>query len=68
MDSANGDHFTLVVRTVARVIDKVYSMTNKKSILMTHSQGGLPGCESARYINNIVSIITIEPGFWTNFK
>ena len=45
MDSANGDqniNTTLVVISVAAVIDKVYSMTGKNSILVTHSQGGLP--------------------------
>ncbi len=45
MDSANGDQMidsTLVEISVAAVIDKVYSMKGKNSILVTHSQGGLP--------------------------
>ncbi len=65
MDSAHGDqniNTTLVAQAVAAVIDKVYSKTGKKSILFSHSQGGMPGWESARYTNNIASIIAIEPG------
>ena len=45
MDSANGNqdiNITLVAISVAAVIDKVYSMKGKNSILVTHSQGGLP--------------------------
>lgn len=65
MDSANGDqniNTTLVAKAVAAVIDKVYFLTGKNSILMTHSQGGMPGWESARYTQHIASIIAIEPG------
>ena len=65
MDSQNGDqniNVTLVANSVAQVIDKVYSLTGKKSILMTHSQGGMPGWETALYTDNIASIIAIEPG------
>ena len=69
MDSAHGDqniNITLVAKAVAAVIDKVYSKTGKKSILFSHSQGGMPGWESARYTNNIASIIAIEPGMAPN--
>lgn len=69
MDSANGDqniNITLVAKAVAAVIDKVYSKTGKKSILFSHSQGGMPGWESARYTNNIAAIIAIEPGMAPN--
>ena len=65
MDSIAGDQnidITVVAKAIAAVIDKVYSMTNKKSILFTHSQGGMPGWETARYTDNIASIIAIEPG------
>ena len=65
MDSVAGDQnidITVVAKAIAAVIDKVYSMTNKKSILFTHSQGGMPGWETARYTDNIASIIAIEPG------
>ena len=65
MDSVRGDQnidITVVAKAIAAVIDKVYSMTNKKSILFTHSQGGMPGWETARYTDNIASIIAIEPG------
>ena len=66
MDSANGDqniNTTLVAISVAAVIDKVYSMTGKNSILVTHSQGGLPGWDTAIYTSHIAAIIAIEPGF-----
>ena len=65
MDSANGDQSinnTIVAKAVAAVIDKVYSMTGHKSILVTHSQGGLPGWEIPRYTDYIAAIIAIEPG------
>ena len=65
MDSVAGDQnidITVVAKAIAAVIDKVYSMTNKKSILFTHSQGRMPGWETARYTDNIASIIAIEPG------
>ena len=65
MDSVAGDQnidITVVAKAIAAVIDKVYTMTNKKSILFTHSQGGMPGWETARYTDNIASIIAIEPG------
>jgi pimeloyl-ACP methyl ester carboxylesterase len=65
MDSVGGDQdidITVVAKAIAAVIDKVYSMTNKKSILFTHSQGGMPGWETARYTDDIASIIAIEPG------
>jgi len=65
MDSVGGDQnidITVVAKAIAAVIDKVYSMTNKKSILFTHSQGGMPGWETARYTDNIAAIIAIEPG------
>ena len=65
MDSVGGyqniDN-TVVAKAIAAVIDKVYSITNKNSILFTHSQGGLPGWETARYTDHIASIIAIEPG------
>ena len=50
MDSAHGDqniNTTMVANAVAAVIDKVYSMTRKKSILVSHSQGGGPGWAAA---------------------
>jgi hypothetical protein len=66
MDSANGDqniNNTLVAISTAAVIDKVYSMTGKNSILVTHSQGGLPGWDTAIYTSHIAAIVAIEPGF-----
>jgi len=65
MDSAHGDqniNTTMVANAVAAAIDKVYSMTGKKSILVSHSQGGGPGWEAVRYTDHIASIIAIEPG------
>ena len=66
MDNANGDqniNNTVVASAVAAVVDKVFEMTGKKSILVTHSQGGLAGWDVVLYIDNVASIIAIEPGF-----
>lgn len=65
MDSVNGDQNidnTVVARAVAATIDKVYARTGKNSILVTHSQGGRPGWETARYTDHIAAIVAIEPG------
>ena len=65
MDSANGDQnvdTTVVAQAVAATIDEVYEKTGKNSILVTHSQGGIPGWETARYTEHIAAIIAIEPG------
>ena len=65
MDSANGDQnidTTVVAQAVAATIDEVYERTGKDSILVTHSQGGMPGWEAARYTDHIAAIIAIEPG------
>ena len=65
MDSANGDQnidTTVVAQTVAATIDEVYERTGKDSILVTHSQGGMPGWETARYTGHIAAIVAIEPG------
>ena len=66
MDSVNGDqniNNTLVAQSVAAVIDKVYKMTDYDSILVTHSQGGLPVWLVPLYTEHIAAIIAIEPGF-----
>ena len=65
MDNAGGDqniNNTVVASAVAAVIDKAFELTGKKSILVTHSQGGLAGWDTVLYTNNIASIIAIEPG------
>ena len=65
MDSVNGDQnidTTVVAQAVAATIDEVYERTGKDSILVTHSQGGMPGGETARYTDHIAAIIAIEPG------
>lgn len=65
MDSANGDQNidnTVVAQAVAATIDEVYTRTGKDSILVTHSQGGMPGWETARYTDHIAAIVAIEPG------
>lgn len=65
MDSANGDQnidTTVVARAVAATIDEAYERTGKDSILVTHSQGGMPGWETARYTDHIAAIVAIEPG------
>lgn len=65
MDSVNGDQNidkTVVARAVAATIDNVYARTGKNSIFVTHSQGGRPGRETARYTDHIAAIVAIEPG------
>lgn len=65
MDSANGDQnidTTVVAQAVAATIDEVYARTGENSILVTHSQGGMPGWETARYTDHIAAIVAIEPG------
>ena len=65
MDNAGGDQNidnTVVVQAVAATIDEVYARTGKDSILVTHSQGGMPGWETARYTDHIAAIVAIEPG------
>lgn len=65
MDSANGDQnidMTIVAQAVAATIDEAYERTGKDSILVTHSQGGMPGWETARYTDHIAAIVAIEPG------
>lgn len=51
-----------VAKAVAATIDEAYEITGKKSILVTHSQGGGPGWTAAQYTDNIAAIIAIEPG------
>lgn len=65
MDSANGDQNidnTVVAQAVAAAIDEIYDRTQQDSILVTHSQGGLPGWETALYTDHIAAIVAIEPG------
>lgn len=65
MDSAGGSQnidTTVVAQAVAATIDKVYERTGKESILVTHSQGGMPGWEAVRYTDHIAAIVAIEPG------
>lgn len=65
MDNAGGDQNidnTVVAQAVAAAIDEVYERTGKDSILVTHSQGGMPGWETARYTDHIAAIVAIEPG------
>lgn len=65
MENAGGDQNidnTVVAQAVAATIDEVYARTGKDSILVTHSQGGMPGWETARYTDHIAAIVAIEPG------
>lgn len=65
MDSANGDQNidnTVVAQAVAAAIDEAYERTEKDSVLVTHSQGGMPGWETVRYTDHIAAIVAIEPG------
>lgn len=52
----------LVTRALAAVIDDVYEMTGKDSIVVTHSQGGGPGWTAALYTDHIAAIVAVEPG------
>ena len=52
----------MVAQAVAATIDKVYEMTGKDSILVTHSQGGRAGWLVPQYTDHVASIIAIEPG------
>lgn len=53
---------TVIAQAVAAAIDEAYEKTGKDSILVTHSQGGMPGWEAARYTDHIAGIVAIEPG------
>lgn len=52
----------MVAKALAATVDKVYSMTGKKPIVFTHSQGGRAGWLTAKYTKNIAAIVAIEPG------
>lgn len=52
----------MVAQALAKTIDEVYNKTGKKSIYVTHSQGGRAGWLTAKYTENIAAIIAIEPG------
>ena len=65
MDSANGAQNidnAVVAQAVAAAIDEIYERTGQESILVTHSQGGLPGWEVPRYTEHVAAIVAIEPG------
>ncbi len=65
MDNANGDQNidnAVVAQAVAAAIDEIYQRTGQDSILVTHSQGGLPGWEVPRYTDHVAAIVAIEPG------
>ena len=65
MDNAAGDQNIdneVVARAVAAAIDEIYDRTGQASILVTHSQGGLPGWEVPRYTDHVAAIVAIEPG------
>lgn len=47
---------------MAATIDEIYERTGQNSILVTHSQGGLPGWEVPRYTDHVAAIVAIEPG------
>lgn len=51
-----------VAKAVAATIDRVFAMTGKKSVLVTHSQGGGPGWTAAKYTDRIAAIVAVEPG------
>lgn len=65
MDNAGGDQNIdneVVAQAVAATIDEIYERTGQDSILVTHSQGGLPGWEVPQYTDHVTAIVAIEPG------
>ena len=65
MDNAGGDQNIdneVVARAVAAAIDEIYERTGQNAILVTHSQGGIPGWEIPRYTDHVAAIVAIEPG------
>lgn len=65
MDNAAGEQAIdtdVVAKAVAAAIDEIYDRTGKKSILVTHSQGGGPGWETVRCTPHVAAIVAIEPG------
>ena len=52
----------IVSKAMAATIDEVYVRTGKKSILVTHSQGGGPGWRVALLTKNVAAIVAVEPG------
>ena len=65
MDNAAGDQNidnAVVAQAVAAAIDEIYDRTGQDSILVTHSQGGLPGWEVPLYTDHVAAIVAIEPG------
>ena len=52
----------VVAKALAANVDEVYKRTGKKSILISHSQGGSPGWLAPVYTKNIKAIVAIEPG------
>jgi len=52
----------VVAKAVAAAIDEVYFRTGKKSILLTHSQGGRAGWLVPRFTKNVAAIVAVEPG------
>ena len=51
----------VVAKAFAATVDEVYKRTGKKSILISHSQGGSPGWLALVYTKNIKVIVAIEP-------
>lgn len=52
----------VVAKALAVTIDEVYKRIGKKSILISHFQGGSPGWLAPVYTKNIKAIVAIEPG------
>lgn len=47
---------------IAASINKVYKMTGKNSVLVTHSQGGCAGWLAPKYTDHVAAIVAVEPG------
>ena len=54
--------YEIVTNAMAATIDEVYARTGKKSILVTHSQGGRAGWLVPQHTKNVAAIVAVEPG------
>jgi len=52
----------IIVTLFSYFISTLYNKTGKKSILVTHSQGGRAGWLVPKYTDNVAAIAAIEPG------
>lgn len=54
--------YDIVTKALAATVDEVFARTGKKTILVTHSQGGRVGWLVPQYTKNVAAIVAVEPG------